>query len=299
MDVKNLRQSGVVLISVLAVTAVLAAIAWQMVARQSLVVSGASTASFRIQARAYLMGAEHYARQLLAEDWQDENSRAFDSEDEDWAVTRPPFQIPGGTMQMRILDLQSRFNINAIEDHEPEFRMLLEAHKMPQLLIAQWLDWIDEDSEPRGPGAEDMELLLQAPAFRSADQIAGHFSELRILPAMREAPLADFKHMLVALPTTELSININTVGSELLEALGMPPSLAKTLTAGKRRFQSLDEINELEVGQGTRYFDVTSSYFAVRGEVQIAGKRARMESRLYRSPEDGSLYLLGRNLESA
>ena len=299
MESKGLQQRGVVLISVLAVTAVLAAIAWQMVARQSLVLSGASAASFRIQAEQYLLGAEHYARQLLVEDWRNEASRAFDSEDEKWSAARPPFQIPGGTMKLRIFDLQARFNINAIEAYESEFRTLLNTHKIPESAIVQWLDWIDEDSEPRGPGTEDMELLLQEPALRSADQIAGHVSELRYMPAMRDTPLAEIEHLLVALPTTDLSININTVGPELLEALGLSQSLADTLTAGERKFHSLDEINELDAGEGSGYFGVTSNYFAVWGEVEIAGKRARIESRLYRKPDDGSVHLLGRNFESA
>ena len=295
----NHKTAGVVLISVLAVTAVLAAIAWQMVSRQSLLVSGASSASFRTQAFEYLVGGEHYVRQLLVEDWQDEGSRVFDSEDEDWGVTRPPFQVPGGSMEMRVWDLQSRFNLNAAQAHEATLRLILQAHKIPEAVIPEWLDWIDADDQTRAPGAEDMELLLRSPAIRSANQLAAHRTEFQMLPTMADTPFSEVGPLLIALPTDELAININTAGSELLKALGVPQSLADTLTSGERKFTSIDEVGELEVGQGATYFVVTSNYFAVWGEVEIGERRARMESRLYRSPSDGSVHLIGRNLESA
>ena len=293
------KSAGVVLISVLAVTAVLAAIAWQMVSRQSLLISGAISASFRTQAYEYLLGGEHYARQLLVEDWQDEQSRAYDSEDEDWAVARPPFQIPGGGMKMRVWDLQSKFNLNAAEAHEAVLRLILRAHKIPEAVASEWLDWIDEDDQTRLSGAEDMELLLGNPGIRSANQLATHRTELRVLPSMAGIPFEEIEPLLVALPTAELGININTAGPELLNLLGVPQSLAETLTSGERKFTNIDALNELETGQGTAHFVVKSSYFAVWGEVEIEGRRARMESRLYRSPKDGSVHLIGRNLESA
>lgn len=292
------RVSGVVLISILAVTAVIAAIAWQLVSRQTLVLAGATSASFDLQAQEYLFGAEQYARQLLVEDWQDEDARALDSQSEDWAVTRPPFQIPGGAMEMRVWDLQSRFNLNAMESHEALFHTLLGTHKIPLTVATEWLDWIDEDVESRTPGAEDMELLMQEPALRSPNDLAAHASEIRMLPSMADVPYADIQALLIALPNTALEININTVGPELLEALGISSSAADEITSGKREFISLDEVTGLEAGQGSEYFVVTSSYFGVWAEVEIGENRARIESWLYRNPEDGSVHLLGRNLES-
>lgn len=292
------RQKGVVLISVLAVTAMIAAIAWQMVSRQSVVVAGMSSASFSLQAQEYLIGAEQYAKQLLVEDWQDEDSRAFDSEVEDWAAERPPFRIPGGTIEMRVWDLQSRFNLNAMESQQTSFQTILNAHKIPLAVTSEWLDWIDEDLESRMPGAEDLELLLHEPAFRSANALATHASELRMLPSMIDVRYADIEPLIIALPTTSLEININTVEPELLEALGISSAIAKSIASAERRFTSLDEVAELEAGQGSDFFVVTSKYFGVWAEVEIGEKRARMESWLHRNPDDGSVHLLGRNLES-
>ena len=292
------RQRGVVLISVLAVTAVLAAIAWQMVSRQSLVVASMSSASFGLQSQEYLLGAEQYAKQLLVEDWQDEDSRAFDSAAEDWAVTRPPFQIPGGTMEMRVWDLQSRFNLNAMESQEAAFQSLLDTHKIPVAVTSEWLDWIDEDLESRTPGAEDMELLLHEPALRSPNTLAAHASEIRMLPSMIEVPYEEVEPLIVALPSTTLEININTIEPELLEALGISSAVADSITSDDRKYTNLDEVTELEAGQGSGYFVVTSSYFGVWAEIEIGGNRARIESWLYRNPNDGSVHLLGRDLES-
>ncbi len=294
----NDRQSGVVLISVLAVTAVLAAIAWQMVSRQTLVVAGMSGASFRLQAQEYLLGAEQYARQLLVEDWQDEESRVFDSEVEDWATEPPPFRVPGGTIEMRVWDLQSKFNLNALDSQDAAFQSILEAQEIPFAVASEWLDWIDEDIDSRIPGAEDMELLLHEPPLRSANALAAHASEIRFLPSMIELPYAELSPLLIALPSTTLQININTVGADLLEALGVSSAVAESITSNDREYTSVDEVTELEAGKGSAFFVVTSNYFAVWAEVEIEGNRARMESWLYRNPDDGNMHLLGRNLES-
>ena len=292
------RQAGVVLISVLAVTAVIAAIAWQMVSRQTLVVAGMSSASFGLQSQEYLLGAEQYAKQLLVEDWQDEDTRVFDSEIEDWAATRPPFSIPGGSIEMRVWDLQSRFNLNALESQEAAFQTILNTHKIPVEVASEWLDWIDEDIESRTPGAEDMELLLHEPALRSANAPAAHASEIRMLPSMMEVSYAEIESLIVALPSTTLEININTAEAELLEALGVSRANAESITSGERKFTNLDEVTELGAGEGSAFFVVASSFFAVWAEIVIGEHRARMESWLYRSPDDGSVHLLGRNLES-
>ena len=292
------RQAGVVLISVLAVTAIIAAIAWQMVSRQSLVVASAGSAGFAIQSQEYLIGVEQYVRQLLFEDWEDEETRLFDSETEDWAATRPPFEVPGGSIAMRVWDMQSRFNLNAVDTRPEVFQTLLINHKMPAEIGTEWLDWIDEDDELREHGAEDMELLLLAPALRSPNALAAHESELRFLPAMFDAYNEDFEALLVALPTTTLKINVNTVTPELLVALGHEPAIAEAITEGEREYESVDDVNLLEAGEGSDYFVVTSDYFAVWAEVEIGNQRARLESYLYRHPEKGSVHLLGRNLES-
>ena len=299
MRASTAKQQGVVLISVLAVTAVIASIAWQMVSRQSMVVMSAGSAGFAIQSQEYLIGVEQYVRQLLVEDWQDEASRLFDSEAEDWAATRAPFDIPNGAIEMRVWDMQSKFNVNAAQTQPQAFQSMLESLQMPVEIASEWADWVDEDQESGTPGAEDMELLLQVPALRSANAQAAHESEVRFLPAMFDTYNDEFGDLLVALPSINLQLNINTVQSELLQALGFEPAVADAITSGEREYKSVDDVNLLEAGEGSEYFVTTSSFFAVWAEVEIDQKRARLESFLYRSPDDGSVHLLGRNLESA
>ncbi len=289
---------GVVLISVLAITAVIAAIAWQMVSRQSVVLASASGASFALQSQEYLIGAEQYARQLLAEDWQDETSRLFDSEAEDWATTRIPFEIPGGTIEIRVWDMQSKFNLNAADTQPEAFQALLTHFQMPVEIASEWGDWIDEDQASRTPGAEDMELLLQVPALRSANTLAADVSEIRFLPAMQGTYNDEFGKLLVALPSINLEININTVEAALLEALGFQPAVAEGIVSGERNYQRIEDVDLLEAGEGSTYFVTTSRFFAVWAQVEIGDSRARMESYLYRSPQDGTMHLIGRNFES-
>ncbi len=292
------KDRGVVLISILTVTAVIAAIAWQMMSRQALLVEGMGAAKFALQAREYLLGAEQYARQLLVQDWQDTESRSFDSEAESWAATNPPFPVPGGTINMRVEDLQSRFNLNAVATHPEHFQSILGFLKIPSGVASEWLDWTDEDLESGTPGAEDPELLLQVPPLRSANAPAVHKTELRIMPSMNDAHSYDeLEPLVVALPSATLAININTVGSKLLQALGVEPSVAEFFTAGKREITHLEEVTAFEAGGADTLFVVTSSYFSLWAEVAIGGQRARIESWLYRNPNDGSVQLIARSLE--
>ena len=292
------NERGVVLISVLAVTAVIAAIAWQMVSRQNLVVASASGANFTLQSQEYLIAAEQYARQLIVEDWQDEASRLFDSEKEAWAATRAPFEIPGGTIEMRVWDMQSKFNINAADTQPEAFQALLNSFQIPTGIASEWADWIDEDQESRTPGGEDMELLLQVPALRSANALAADASEVRFLPAMLDAYNAEFAELLVALPSINLELNINTVEAELLEALGFESAVAEAIVSGDRSYENIEDVDMLEAGEGSAYFVTTSRFFAVWAQVEIDSSRARMESYLYRNPKDGNVRLIGRNFES-
>lgn len=201
---------------------------------------------------------------------------------------------------MRIWDMQSKFNLNAGETQAQAFEAMLASHDIPLEAALEWYDWIDEDMESREPGAEDTELLLQVPALRSANSLSVHRSELRSLPAMFDVTdeFSEFEALFVTLPSINLQLNINTVSPELLEALGFEPAVAEAITSGDREYTSLEDVDMIEAGEGTEFFVVTSNYFAVWAELRMGEQRARIESYLYRHPDDGRVYLLGRNLEA-
>ena len=66
------RQRGVALISVLLIVALCSALMYELLTRHSMVVAKSRQVLYADQARAYTLGAEAFARQILHEDWEDE-----------------------------------------------------------------------------------------------------------------------------------------------------------------------------------------------------------------------------------
>lgn len=90
------RQRGVALISILLIVALVTALLYNLMSRQSLVVAQTRHLIRADQALAYALGAEAYARQILFEDWEQAPSRALDTLTEVWAVPAAPFDIDAG-----------------------------------------------------------------------------------------------------------------------------------------------------------------------------------------------------------
>ncbi len=86
---------GVVLLSVLLIVALLAAVAYQLLARHSLTVAQARYSFSGDQSLAYALGAETLARQVLFEDWS-QSGQGVDNLFETWAQPLAPFEIENG-----------------------------------------------------------------------------------------------------------------------------------------------------------------------------------------------------------
>lgn len=139
------------LVSILLIVLVATALAYQIAVRHSFAVAQSRQLLHGAEAREYALGAEQFARQLLAADWQDEGTRATDTLLEAWAgfgagLQGPEAQAeveaeaegedPGpeaapktaplermfastfapedGGVELRIEDLSARLNLNAL-----------------------------------------------------------------------------------------------------------------------------------------------------------------------------------------
>lgn len=92
----------------------------------------------------------------------------------------------------------------------------------PQALAVAVKDWIDEDQEPTGiDGAEDYNYTGLDVPYRTANTLMAHSSELLVVKGFTPKIYDDIKESLCVLPTTDGTINVNTVKPEQAELVWM------------------------------------------------------------------------------
>ena len=305
------RQRGVVLLSVLLILALLSALVYQLVGRQSLVVAQARQTFAGDQALQYALGAEALARQILRQEWMD--TGAVDNLSEVWAQPLPPLEVDNGFLEIQVRDLNACFNLNSVASTQTgeggarvnltRFKTLLRNLNLADSIADAWLDWIDPDQEVSGFGAEDGEYLLEEVAHRTANQLAGDATELRMVREVDRNAWALLEPLVCALPADVLRINVNTADAMVIAALN--PSLAepqiRAITDAERLYadvnQATTEVPELAAAQDA--LSVASEYFEIQVRAQVDDSLVELSSVLHRAPNDGTITLLTRSFGKA
>ncbi|MFN3587073.1 MAG: type II secretion system minor pseudopilin GspK, partial [Moraxellaceae bacterium] len=225
---RRYRMHGVALITVLLIVALAVLLTAGMVRRQHQALRHAEGLFSQDQAVLYTVGAEAFARDLLARDSEDDKrkGREVDSLGETWARPLPPFPVDGGVLNARISDLQGRFNLNRLwrdnaadEEALAIFRRLLAALDLPEALAPALRDWLDPDSEADGiDGAEDDFYTRLAVPYRAANRPLADVSELRLVRGFTADAVERLRPYVAALPANA-GININTADAVVLQAL--------------------------------------------------------------------------------
>ena len=294
------HRRGVALVSALLIVALASALAHQMISRHSLTIAHAKQTFSGAQAREYVLGAEAFARQLLHEDWADTATRDADTLAEEWATAKAPFSVEGGELSLAIVDLDRRLDLNGVSgasgpDHLARLKCLFENMALDPNLADAWLDWVDEDRDVHGFGAEDDTYLLAEPPYRTANRKAAGVSELRAVvePDAYEALRAH----VAATPAERPRINVNTAGYEVLRCLSLPDDVASRLVESERDFQDVAEAaaDHAALGASVNALAVTSEFFEVLARAELDGVRAELRSTLHRDPTSGAVRLLGRD----
>ena len=296
--------AGVALVSVLLVVALASALAYQMLSRHGLTIAHSDQLLRGGQAREYALAAEAFARQLLVEDWSEEDTRTADTLLEAWAAPAPPFDVEGGELTLAIVDLNARFNLNGVvgkggPDNVQRLRQLVVNLDLDPAVADGWLDWVDRDGDIQEAGAEDDAYLLLAPAYRAANQPAASVSELRAVATVEGRDYDVLRPHVTWLPDTTLRVNVNTAGYEVLRCLapGLSEEDAETLVESEREFQEVAEVTaqHAALGQSVAAIAVMSEYFEVRVRAEVADSRVELTSMLHRDPTTGRIRLLARD----
>ncbi len=295
---------GVVLLSVLLIVALLAAVAYQLLARHSLTVAQARYSFSGDQSLAYALGAETLARQVLYEDWS-QSGPGVDNLLETWAQPLAPFEIENGLLEVQVRDMHSCFNLNSLAGSEGQrnlarLKTLLRNNNVPDTLADAWHDWVDADNSISGFGAEDGEYLLLKQAYRTANQRAGHVSEFRLIKGFEVDYLDALGDVLCVLPSDSLRLNINTASAQVLASLS-PKLTAQQMLGFVEVERSYTDVAELtsefpDLAAAVDALTVTSEYFEVQVRAVVDGSVTELASLLHRDPNDGTLKVISRDL---
>lgn len=238
-------EEGVALLTVLLLVAVMSALAVGVLDDIRFGIRRTANGEAISQARWYALGAETLARRRLVELAGDNAPVATD-----WNGRTFTFPIDEGTMQGRISDGATCFNLNSVVDGMGEsyrrrdlgaaqFTALLEALQVAprtaEALTGALVDWIDSDALRETGGAEDETYARGAKPYRTAGALLAEVSELRAVHGFDPALYARVRPFVCALPTTMLSpINLNALTPQQAPLVVMLTDGAVTVEAARR-----------------------------------------------------------------
>jgi general secretion pathway protein K len=297
------KQHGVALVAVLMIIAIVVVIAVNMTGRLQLQLQRQQNMQQQQQAFWYAMGAEQFARVLLARTLAGQETVTLA---QDWALQGATFPVDDGTIAGDIIDLRSCFNLNALQNVTPEngsrteqsptqkaFQRLVEL-KLPQLTIpAEYLtarlgDWLDEDSllSSAGSAEEDDYASLRFPYY-SANDLMASVTELRVILDMTPADYQALLPFVCVVPEDNtLLVNINTLTADnavLLAALipELTEQAAQDVIAERpeQGFATLDEVFALQQLASITVPETAKSMLAVTSDsFQLTATAGYLES---------------------
>ena len=311
-NIPRTSQSGLALISVLLIFAIVAVLAGAMIERQSLDIQRSGNLQALQQARAYSSGIEYAVRSGLHLDYK--NNPDVDHPLEEWAKPHT-YPLQPGTAEIQIIDAQSRFNLNGL--HKTATNKAAQIQRFKNLLAELGLDqtiadhtqkFMDEDS------LVDDDYLSSEVPYRASYNLFKHPSELLLVQGVDSETYRKLIPYITALPVSA-TLNVNTASNKVLAALSTTWTLSDAdAVIGNRgdkglatvdEFWSLSEVQQF-TGSGNSSgdnsnnqnpkevwdkadFSVNSQFFEVFAKVTLAERVATIEMLIYRNDQTGEM----------
>lgn len=297
------QQQGVAIITALLIVAIATTLSVSFSTDLQLDVRRTGNIISSEQAVVYTQGAEDWVRGILREDRQDNN---VDHLGEDWAIEIPPIPVDlddpsKGSIQGRLTDLQSCFNLNSLYVDgainvlaRTRLETLFSNLDINVTLSQAIIDWIDDDLNTIVPdGAEDGYYLNLEKPYRVANQAIVSVSELRLVRGFEDPDNYNAAIDHVCAFGISAPININTASIEVLRSLAssLSESDAEDIVAQREseggEFKNINEFlnfNDLKktITQ-TEGLSVSSDYFLLETQSVVGNVRVSMYSVIYRS----------------
>jgi len=302
---------GVALVSVLLVVAIATVLSVSMITKQNLAIHKTMNYLERSQSFQYALGGEELARQILHEDFENENKT--DHMAEAWAVPSAPLEFDQGEVEIQITDLQSLFNLNSLaipgnpgKVNRQRFTELLNELAIDPFIVDLITDWVDRDQSALQLGAEDYDYLGLEPPYRTGSGQMADVSELRLLLGMDEEDYQNLLSYVVVLPDSLAPININTAPAIILQSIATDLSVDYAAVIVQQRdadegFESVNEFMQQEGVTGAAQIDtsglsVKSQYFLVSSRASYNERVSILTSVIQRDPTDGQMRVISRDL---
>jgi general secretion pathway protein K len=305
------KQQGVALISVLLVFAVVTVVAAELFTAGFMSLRRTENQLNSSQARYFALGAEQLARQLLAEDWQQDKKTGLQADypQETWGKGLHNFQIEDGAMQLRITDAHKKFNLNSLLAPDgsivfrraEQFRRLLRQLGLDGGYATALEDRLDADTLNRR--GEDEEQSMQGSLM--ANQAMRSVSELSLLPGMTHEDYLRLDEFVTAIPPNA-KININSANSIILQSLGndINNGDANQLIQSRRVRPIIELVAFLASPEGEVFrpgqddITIRSEYFQVDVMASYRGRVSELTTILHRNSGDGKISVLSRSFLS-
>jgi|TARA_Y100000310_G_scaffold334186_1_gene413331 general secretion pathway protein K len=301
----------VALVAVLLMVAIAVVVMTSMANKQNLAAHKTLNHLEQSQAFQYALGGEELARQILHDDFEDENKT--DHMTELWAVPIAPYEFEQGEVEIQITDLQSLFNLNSLavtgtrgNANRLRFEALLAELAIDSFITDLVADWMDDNQSTRQLGAEDYDYLDQNPPYRTGTGMMADVSELRLLLEMDEEDYRNLLSYVVVLPDGSVPININTAPAIMLQSIATDLTLDSAEILVEQRdaqegYQSVDEFLQQQGVTGAGGIDKTglsvrSQYFRVASRARYNDRVSKLTSIIQRDPFDGQMRVLSRDL---
>ncbi|MFK8022255.1 MAG: type II secretion system minor pseudopilin GspK [Pseudomonadales bacterium] len=276
------KQSGVALISVMLVMFVAVVLAAQQMRQSASAIKHVVARESQQQAYWYARAGEVLGRQALAADWREDRqsspgSVATDHYNEAWAKEFSSLGLEDGSVKLLISDLQSRFNVNNLRAEDSS------AAQASLKLIFQALSLSDAAYN------ELRDSVLQ--------QAWSATATLRTLKSLQPAQRRELEPLLVALPATDVAVNVNTASEALLAALlGQRSSAAVRKIISDRKRAPIVDLNgpsfSIYASTSTKLV-VNSEYFDIQTTAGFWQNSSYLSTKLHRSAK-GELMTLSR-----
>ncbi|WP_113907195.1 type II secretion system minor pseudopilin GspK [Aliidiomarina celeris] len=294
------RQTGVALITVLLVIAMVTVLATRMSGHLQVQIARVGASDSAEQAYWHWLSAEALVRQVLLAEHEESEGRTHLQQG--WATQQGPFPVRGGMIGGKVRDLHACFNVNSLLKNPNEtakfsesverFQALLNALEFDEytarLLTATLVDWLDADDdlhESMGAESADYESLPQP--YQAANQSLAHISELRQIRGFNAEVYHRLRPYVCVIPElNEWPLNLNTVAADQPEIIvaffrgAVDMTAAENLLADRPSdgWESVDAIRQEPTFQalaegGTNTFSmdgitVSSEYFELNAQVQ-------------------------------
>lgn len=299
------RSQGIALLTALIVLAITAALAYALTADTGLAIRRTAGSASQEQAREISAATEALAASLLREALEDPSASLHGAQR--WARPYGPVEIiPGYLMEARLVDLQGRFNVNALvnADGRPNelARRTLERLLQNVALEPHWapkiIDWLDPDDQPLDGGAEASNYSALTPGYRSANRIITSTSELLAIEGFDFDRYRKLEPHISALPR-DAGVNLCNATGPLLDALsgerqwsGAEESLQRNRQAGcfprsEVLRNSLADPAEFDALRSALGIGERSRYFGLFGYVS-SGRSGYTSFSLLRHDEPGT-----------